>query len=141
MFSFLYNSGKLALLNGDVDLDADTIKVALVGSGYSANKDTHDFFNDVSSEVSGTGYTSGGKTLVSPALSQDNLNDRAVLSADDLTWTLASFTARAAVVYKATGSAANSPLIAFLDFGADVTVSGEDFTLSWHPEGILYIGE
>lgn len=141
MFSFLFNSSKLALLNGDIDLAADTIKVALVGSGYSADKDAHEFFDDVTDEVSGTGYTAGGKTLVNAALAQDNVNDRAVLSADDLTWPLATLTTRAAVVYKSTGNPATSPLIAYLDFGADETVNGEDFTIVWHQDGVLYLGE
>jgi hypothetical protein len=57
MFSFLYNEGKLGLLNGNIDLLADTIKVALLGSGYSADKDAHEFLDDVTNEVSGIGYT------------------------------------------------------------------------------------
>lgn len=72
---------------------------------------------------------------------QDNVNDRAAVHGDDVTWPLATFTARAAVIYKATGSPATSPLIAFLDFGEDKIVSGEDFSLDWNSEGIFYLGE
>jgi hypothetical protein len=141
MFSFLYNEGKLGLLNGNIDLLLDTIKVALVGSGYAANKDAHEFLDDVTNQVSGTGYTTGGKVIANLAVTKDDANDRAALHGDDVVWSLATFTARAAVIYKSTGSAATSPLIAFLDFGEDKIMSGEDFSLNWNSEGILYLGE
>ena len=141
MFSFLYNAGKTGLLNGSIDLLLDTIKVALVGALYTADKDAHAFFDDVTNEVSGTGYTAGGKVIGNLSVAQDNANDRAALHADDLTWALATFTARAAVIYKTTGNAATSPLIAFMDFGEDKIVSGEDFSLDWNSEGIFYLGE
>ncbi len=141
MISYLYNAGKAALLRGNVDLTGGAIKVALVTSVYSANKDTHDFFNDVTNEVSGTGYTAGGKALSGATVNQDNTNDRAVLVAADLVWSVASFTAHGAVIYKSTGNPATSPLIAFVDFGEDRTVSGQDFSIVWHQDGILYLGE
>lgn len=42
---------------------SDTIKVALLTSSYTPNYDTHDFFDDITNEVTGTGYTAGGATL------------------------------------------------------------------------------
>ena len=141
MISYLYNAGKVALLKGQIDLTGGAIRVALVTSGYAGNKDSHDFFNDVTNEVSGTGYTAGGKTLVSAAVNQDNTNERAVLTASDVVWPVATFTARGAVLYKGTGSAATSPLIAFIDFGEDRSVAGQDFSIVWHQDGILYLGE
>jgi hypothetical protein len=141
MFSFLYNGGKLRLLNGSIDLLVDTIKVVLVGAAYVANKDSHEFLDDLSNEVTGTGYTAGGKVINNLSVSQDNANDQAMLRGDDVTWPLATFTTRAAVIYKATGSPATSPLIAFVDFGEDKIMIGEDFSLNWNSEGILYLGE
>jgi hypothetical protein len=75
------------------------------------------------------------------AVAKDNANNRAGLHGDDVVWSLATFTARAAVLYKATGSPGTSPLIAFMDFGEDKIMSGEDFSLNWNSEGILYLGE
>jgi hypothetical protein len=119
----------------------DTLKVALVTSSYTANKDGHDYFDDVTSEVSGTNYTAGGKTLAGISLSQDNANERAALLASNLTWSVATFTARGAVLYKATGNPATSPLIAYMDFGVDRSVAGQDFNLEWNPNGLLFLGE
>jgi hypothetical protein len=141
MISYLYNAGKVVVLRGSVDLAGGAIKVALVTSGYVADKDAHDYFNDVTNEVSGNGYTAGGKALTGAAVNQDNTNDRAIFAANNVVWSVAAFTARAAVLYKSTGSAATSPLIAFIDFGEDRTVSGQDFSIVWHQDGILYLGE
>jgi hypothetical protein len=141
MASFLYNKGKTEILNGGIDLLNDTIKVAMVTSSYSPDKDADDYFDDVTNEVSGTGYTAGGKALTNKSVSQDNTNDRAKFDADDVTWTVATITARAAVIYEDTGTDSTSPLIAFVDFGEDYSTSGEDFTIEWHADGILYLGE
>lgn len=141
MFSFLYNAGKLAILRGDVQPLVDLLKVALVGSAYSADKDAHAVFADLSDEVSGSGYTAGGQALSDVSLTQDDANDRAVLGATASVWPVASFSARGAVLYKDSGSPATSPLLAYLDFGTLHTVSGEDFYLEWNPEGVLYLGE
>lgn len=141
MYSSVYNAGKLALLKGQVQPLADTLRVALVTDAYVADKDAHAFFADITHEVSGTGYTAGGKALTSVALSQDNANDRAALLADNVVWPVSAFTARAAVLYKDSGNPATSPLLAYMNFGGDHTVSGEDFNLEWSPEGVMYLGE
>ena len=153
MASLVYNKGKTEILNGGIDLLNDTIQVALVTSSYTPDKDAHDYFNDITNEVSGTGYTSGGKALTwageefgdppsqNNAVSQDNDNDRAKFDADDVVWTVATITARAAVIYKSTGDSSTSTLIAYIDFGQDYSTTGADFTIEWDSEGILYLGE
>lgn len=140
MADLIYNSFK-AILMGDgtdtIDLEADTIKVALVTSSYVPNADTHTHFDDVTNEVAGTGYSAGGASLASKAVTQDNTNDKATFDAADVQWASSSITARAAVMYKSTGVAATSPLIAYFDFGSDKSSSGGNFDLSWDASGIL----
>ncbi len=64
-----YGEGKKRIWNGGIDLDSDTIKLALVTSSYTPDTDTHDFWNDVNSnEASGTGYSAGGATLANKAV-------------------------------------------------------------------------
>lgn len=65
---------RLALTGTAVDLDSDTIKCALTTSTYTPNFDTHDFFDDVTNEVSGTGYSAGGATLASVAVTYTAAN-------------------------------------------------------------------
>ncbi len=142
MASFVYNSAKVAMIDGTIDLDTDTINVLLVTSPYTPNKDTHDFRDDVTNEVVGTGYTTGGKALVSKTVTQDNTNDRAKFDADDLAWTAATITARAAVLYKARGGSSSADeLIAYIDFLADKASTAATFTIQWHADGIFYLGE
>lgn len=130
------------LLNGGTlfDWDTDTIKVALVDNTYTPDQDLHDFFDDVSAdEISGTGYTAGGLTLTSCAVSYDTTSNEVRLDADDAAWASATFTARYAIVYKDTGTDSTSPLIGYVDFGADSSPAGVDFTITWATSGVLKI--
>lgn len=137
MASVIYNSFKHDIMNGGIDLDTDTIKVALVTSTYSPNIDTHTKFSDITNEVSGTGYTAGGATLASVTITQDNTNDLAYMDAADASWASSTITARGAVIYKSTGTASTSPLVAYIDFGADKASSSGTFTITWDAAGIL----
>lgn len=138
MSSFLYTSFATKLLNGGaIDLDTDTIKLALVKSAYVPDQDAHDFFNDITNETSGTGYTAGGMALASKTVTQDNTNNRATFDANDVSWPNSSVTARYGVLYKDTGNAATSPLIALIDFLEDKVTSLSTFTVPWNAEGIL----
>ena len=133
MASLIYNNAKKLLISGDIDLVVDTIKVLLIANlSYMPDKDLHDFLNDVTNEVpNGNGYTTEGQALANKAVAQDDINDRAVFTADDNVWPNATFTARAAIIYKYTGVASASPLIAYIDFGADKSASAGNFQIDW----------
>lgn len=139
MANVLYNGFKKNVMNGGIDLDTDTIKVALVTSTYTADIDADVYFSDITNEVSGTGYTAGGATLASAAVTQDNTNDRGVFDANDVSWTSSTITARGAVIYKDTGTSTTSPLIGYVDFGADKTSTSGTFTISWSASGIVLL--
>ncbi|MGD2079966.1 MAG: hypothetical protein PVJ36_02395 [Nitrospirota bacterium] len=139
MADVIFNSFKKSLMDGSLDLANDTIKVMLVTSGYTPDADLHDFRDDVTNEVSGTGYTAGGAALSNKSVIQDNADDEGVFDADDVTWSNSTITARGAVVYKDTGAASTSPLICYIDFGADKSSEGADFTIQWNAEGILNV--
>jgi hypothetical protein len=119
------------------DWDTDTIKVSLHTSTYTPDQDAHDFYNDVTNEVSSTNYTAGGATLTTPTVTYDSATNEIRLDADNPSWTPVSFTARYAVWYKSTGTASTSPLIAYTDFGADVTVSSGTFTITVDSTGVI----
>lgn len=139
---FLANSlgGESALESIAIDLLSDTIKVALLDSGHSPNQDSHEFFDDVDAdEISGTGYTAGGTALASKALTYTAGTNVVKFDADDLQWTTATFAAAYAVIYKDTGNPVTSPLIGYVNFGGEVSVTAGTFTLSWHANGIFTI--
>jgi hypothetical protein len=122
-----------------VDFDTDTIKCSLHTVSYVPAQDTDDFWNDATNEISGTGYSTGGVTLATPDATYDTATNEIRLDAGDAQWTTATFTARIAVVYKSTGTAATSPLISWVDFGADVSVTASTFTITWDATGIAKI--
>lgn len=132
-----YNGFFVNVMNGNLDLDTDTIKVALVTSTYSPDIDAHDAFDDITNEVTGTGYTAGGNTITNAAVTQDNTNDRGVFDGDNVSWPSSSITARGAVMYKDSGTAATSYLIMYLDFGTDQTSNSGTFEIQWDAVGIL----
>lgn len=138
MANVVYNAGKKYLLNGAVDCDTDTLKVMLVTSSYTPDQDAHAFRSDVTNEVSGTGYTTGGAALTNKSVTQDNTNNKAYLDADDLVWTTATITARGAVIYKARGGAATADeLLCYIDFTTDKTSTAANFTIQWAATGII----
>ena len=137
MATVIFNSVKADLLNADIDLAADTIKVALTTSSYTPDQDAHDFFDDITNEVTGTGYTADGATLANPAVTIDDTDNEGVFDADDTAWTDSTITARYAIIYKDTGTPATSPLIAAIDFGTDKISTAGTFTIQWATEGIL----
>lgn len=138
MADVIYNSAKKKILDADIDFAADTLKVMLVTSTYTPDQDTHDFRDDVTNEVSGTGYTAGGATLANKAVTVDNTDNEGVFDADDVSWTTSTITARGAVLYKSLGGASSAdPIVCYFDFGSDKSSSAGTFTIQWGSEGIL----
>lgn len=140
MASLIYDSFKSKIETASYNLSSDTIKVALVTSGYTPNQTMHINFSDVTNEVTGTGYTAGGATLSGLSVTTDTTNHRGVWTATNATWASSSISAAAAVIYKSTGVAGTSALIAYIDFGGTFTTLNDTFTVAWNASGILYIG-
>ena len=139
MADTIYNRFFANLMNKEVDLEADTIKVALLTSSYTINKDHNTWAEVSANEVSGTGYTAGGATLANKSVTQDDTNDQATFDADDVTWSSSTITARYAVLYDNTLT--NDDLLAIFDFGSDQSSSNGDFTLQFSASGILALSQ
>lgn len=99
-----------------------TYKIALYTANADLNADT--LVYTTTDEVTGTGYTAGGQTLVviPPAYS----GSTAYVSFSNVTWSPASFTTRGALIYNSTTGAA----VAVLNFGADKTATNS-FTVTF----------
>ena len=138
MASVIYNSYK-ANIESIGWATTDKIKVMLVTSDYTPDVDNHKYKSDVTHEASGDGYTAGGEEITNRAMVEDDTNDLAKATADNVTFKDVSITARGAVIYHDTGDDTTSELIAYLDFGADQTVTDSDFELQWDENGIFTI--
>jgi hypothetical protein len=124
-----------------VEYDTDTLKVALMATAHNEDHNEQ-FWSEISAdEISGTGYAAGGYTLVSKTITDVPGNGEGQFDAADPSWgtvpSPASFSAYYAVLYKDTGVAATSPLIASWDFGGVKTVTSGTFTIQWGSEGVL----
>jgi hypothetical protein len=131
MANLTMNEGIESIVDRNIDLIADTIKIALVSSTYSPNKD--DQFidtggaSDVVDAIIGTAQTLGSK-----ATGKDTTGDFAYFDAADPTFTAvaAGSTVAGAVIYKDTGTPTTSKIIEYLDL-TDTPTNGGDITIQF----------
>ena len=106
----------------------DTFKVALYTGAANIGPATTVY--STTNEVVGAGYTAGGNTLVistSPTSGNNSLSvPTAFINFSNTSWTGATFTARAALIYNSTEG---NKSVAVLDFGSDKTVSNDTFQI------------
>lgn len=135
----MYGNALLKALNKEVDWDTDTIKVALCTSTYSPNQDSHEYFDDITNEVVGANYTTGGATLGSKTIEYVSGTNTVKLDGADVVWSSSTLTARYAVIYVATGTASTSVLLGYVDFGEDKISDNVEFKITWNASGIFTI--
>jgi hypothetical protein len=107
----------------------DTFKLALYNtvSGFAAAPTTvYSATIGSSVEVTGTGYTATGATLVniSPTVAQNV----AFVDFNDVTFSTATITASAALIYNTSNG---SKAVVVLDFGGNKTSTNGDFTIQF----------
>ena len=125
--SAICNSFKQELLVGTHNFTAttgDTFKLALFTSSATLGAGTTAF--GTGNEVTGTGYTSGGATLTSVTPTLDS--STAVCDFADVSFTSASFTANACLIYN---SSKSNKAVAAVAFGGDKAVSSGTFTIQF----------
>jgi hypothetical protein len=126
-----YNSFTEFVADGTIDLDTDTFGILLATSSYTIDKD-HDFRNDITAEVTGTGYTAGGVTLTSVTwVRTAGANGFTTFDFADPSWANATISdIRYAVLYKRRGGASSADeLVCVWDLGQSITVNGTEFKL------------
>lgn len=131
MANSLYPKWKEQLLQftANNNLSAGTVKVALVTAGYTYTS-SDQFYSSVSASVVGTPQILGTKTFTNGVFDAADVNFTAVTGSQVVSL----------VVYVETGSAATSPLVAFIDTGVTnlpVTPNGGDIAITWNVSGIF----
>lgn len=131
MANGLFAKFKERLLIAGINLNTDTIKIALIDTNdVNPDLSTHEFFDDIDAAVVGTPQTLTSKTYA-----------LGVFDAADPTFPLVTGDqCEAVVIYKDTGSPATSPLIAKFDTGATglpVTPNGGGIGVQFHASGIF----
>ena len=137
----LFGKGFIAAYNKEIDWDTDSIRVMLLDNTLEPDQDVDDYIDDVSAnEVAGTGYTAEGELLAAKTITYTGATNKFMLdNTADTVWTTSTITARYAVIYVDSGTPSTSALIAYVDFGADVSSSAGSFTITWAAAGIVEI--
>lgn len=129
------SSFKLEKYLGIHNLASDTLMAALYSSSAAIDPNSITAYT-TTNEISGTGYTMGGKHVL-PSVGYPQLNtvggagvaigQVAIMDFQDVSWSASVFTVRGALLYNA--SKANRAILT-LDFGANISVNGL-FTIQW----------
>lgn len=138
--SMIFNPFRKHIADGTIDLDTDTLKLALVTSSYTPNAE-HSVWADISANevATGSGYTTGGVSLATPTVTRSS--GVVTLDAADPSWTALTKTFRYGALYASvTRNSITNPLILLWTFDAtpaDVVVSGVNWTIVLPSTGIL----
>ena len=116
------------LLKGNHDFVNDTINIALyeAGSGAPYTVSSTIYESSVSNQVSGTGYTTGGKVLQNGTVA--NQTNVATVTFDTISWTSATIGPAYGVLYN---NSSSDKLIVVLDFGGTKSCSNGTFTITF----------
>jgi hypothetical protein len=136
MANGVYNKGLEELAQALTDLQGADLRLMLVKSTYTFNKD-HLTVDDgsandpLSHEITVSGYAR--QALANEAVTRDDTNDFAYLDADDVVFTAlaAGETIGGAVLFRHTGTDTTAPLIAFYDL-VDTATNGGNVTVQWN---------
>lgn len=117
-------------------LESETaVKVLMVTDTYTPNFDTHDFRDDITNEVTGTGYSAGGIAITSTELTLAS----GVLTYDsaDPSWASSTIAnAMAAATYFARGGASTADELLFLsDFVTAASTTNGTFLIQVNASG------
>lgn len=124
MTNTLYPKGAEKLLTGGaVNLSSDTIKVALVSTGYTYSA-AHEFVSSLGTLI-GTAQTLANKSIAGGVFDADDASFGALAPGNDI---------KALVVFKDTGNPATSPLLAYFDtaVGLPMSTNGGSVSFPWN---------
>jgi hypothetical protein len=113
------------------NLSAGTVKVALIDTANYTYSAANQFYSSVAgAAVIGTPQTIGSKTFTN-----------GVFDGADVTFTtVTGASVEALIIYVDTGTAATSPLVAYIDSsvtGLPVTPNGGNISITWNASGIF----
>ena len=124
MANALYLKAKEKFLNGAINMVSDDIKVVLVDTADYIYSSAHEFLSSIPSAA----RVSTSSNLVNKSITNG------IFDADDVTFSAVSGdVSEALVIYKDSGDAATSPLIAYIDTatGLPITPNTGNIVVQW----------
>jgi hypothetical protein len=139
----MYNKGLYYLLNnggGSWDDGGLTVKCALVTSVYAFSAD-HNFFNEITNEITNTNYPAGGNAIAGRSVTEDDTGDQIKCDATDVTFTslAAGNQPYAAVIYRDTGTPTTSELLAYCILTTPPAPDGNNYVIQWGADGCFKV--
>ncbi len=157
MASYVFNTAKKRILDGDLQFDTDDLRLLLLESstGIVIEDDVLTDIDLATNELNSTGYVgtydyaNGGVALSNQTTAVDDTDDEAVFdSTDTPTWNsisqAGSETVTAILLYlHVDGTAANDVPIAFIDdyTGLPLTPNGSNIQITFAAEGVLNLND
>lgn len=145
MASLVQNNAKRGILAGEIDMNADDIRIRLVMTNTTC--DTENNISTLSGFTTidacdATGYAD--VALTSEAVNQDNSNNRAEFDAADASFTGLGGDAtrdyQGVLLYKFVTNDTDSIPIAFIEFtNQPITSAASQVDIPWNAEGILQL--
>lgn len=123
MAKTLYPKGAEKILRASINFDTDTLKVALVSDGYTYSA-AHEFLVNLGATVIGTPQTLATKVTTGGIFDADDVDFGAIATGS----TIAAF-----VLFKDTGNAATSALLAYSTeaTGFPASTNGGSVAIPW----------
>jgi len=117
------------------DMESTNVSVLMVTDTHAPDFAADAFRNPaIDNEVSGGGYTAGGKALAATpswTIGAPAAADRIAYDSDDPAWTASTITnAEAAVLFYSTGTDTTDNLFLMSDFGAPVSTANGTLTIT-----------
>lgn len=136
----VFNIAKEKIAKATIDLDSHSFKAVLTTSAQSiaatfAGTSTDCRLADLTNEVSGTGYTTGGTAVT---LSVTRSTGTVTVDSTDPQWTTATITAKYLIIYDDTD--ANNSLLGFYDLdtgGGSVSSTAGTFQVTVNASGLF----
>ena len=134
--SAVCTSFKVLLMKGQMDFTAstgDSFKIALFDSSATLGAATTDYStSEEITNTSGTAYTAGGEALTNVTPVSSSTTAYTDFS-PDVSWTDASFTANAALIYNTTTGTGTgtTDAVAAIAFGGDKTATSGTYTIQF----------
>ena len=104
---------------------------AMLLTGYTEDRDTHDFMNDIDGTqiANGNGYTTGGLAVSTPTVVFTGATNLFTITFPQAVWSTATISSTHCVWYKELGANTVDEPGYVNDFGGTVTSTNADFTV------------
>lgn len=141
---FMYGNALELVMEGAIDLDTDSFRMVLVGSGYTPNQSTDAAWSAISANevANGNGYATHGKAITQ-TVTRSGL--AVTFDCDDQAWSSSTITAAYAIIVKdadGNGALAAGDVPVFcceLENGGTVSTTNGTLTVTINAAGVYTI--